>query len=286
MKTIVTGFAAALIASTSALAADLYQPEQPPLVSAPEITVKEASGWYLRGDIGYSFNDLKGAKFLQGHRTPTNWANFGKADLDDSAVLGVGVGYQINSYLRTDLTFDHMFKSDFSGSTTGTCGSPAVACTSRDQSAMRAYTLMANAYVDLGTYASITPYIGAGIGGSYVKWDSLKNTACEDGSGTCYGTDVHGGRGDWRLTYALMAGASYDISCNLKADVGYRYRHIAKGDMFSFLSSSTPGGGTQGWDKGINSHEIRVGARYMFNGCETQAYQPPPLEPAPPLVYK
>ncbi len=45
---------------------------------------------------------------------------------------------------------------------------------------MRAYSLLANAYVDLGTYGYITPYVGAGIGGTYVKWDKLRNTSCAD----------------------------------------------------------------------------------------------------------
>jgi opacity protein-like surface antigen len=143
---------------------------------------------------------------------------------------------------------------------------------------MRAYSLLANAYVDLGTYGYITPYIGAGIGGSYVKWSKLRNTICDDPGVTgCYSTE-HGGEGKWRLTYALMAGASIDITCNLKADVGYRYRHIVGGDMFGYVDNGGPGR-----DKGFDSHEARIGARYVFSGCDT----PPAYEPEPqPLVYK
>ncbi len=278
MKSSVIGLAAALIASTSAQAADLFQPEQPPVVSAPEIAVSEASGWYLRGDVGYSLNRLKGAEYFQGGNS--NMVNFSSAKLKDSFVVGGGVGYQVNSYLRTDLTFDYLSKADFRGSTRGTCGAN-VPCTSNDLAAMRAYSLMANAYVDLGTYGGVTPYVGAGIGGTYVKWDKLRNTACENGTGNCYPTDEHGGKGSWRFTYALMAGASYDITCNLKADAGYRYRHIEGGNMFGYLNNGGPG-----YDKGINSHEFRVGARYSFNNnCSTASYEPPPmLSPAP--VYK
>lgn len=284
MKSSLVGFVAALTLSTSAFAADLYQPVAPlEPAAAPEVTVSDSSGWYLRGDVGYSLNDMRGAKFLQGQPTPTNWANFASADLKGSALLGVGVGYQVTNYLRTDLTFDHTFKSDFKGSTTGSCAS-GPNCVSSDTSSFNAYSLMANAYVDLGTYASITPYVGAGIGGSYVKWDKLNNTACA--GATCDPTETHGGESSWRFAYALMAGASYDLTCNLKADAGYRYRHIAGGDMFSFLGTSTPGGGTQGWDKGIDQHEFRIGARYSFNGCSAQAYEPSVVPPAPPMVYK
>ena len=30
---------------------------------------------------------------------------------------------------------------------------------------------MANGYVDLGTYVGLTPYVGAGLGYTYVNWD-------------------------------------------------------------------------------------------------------------------
>ena len=67
---------------------------------------------------------------------------------------------------------------------------------------------MANAYVDLGTYGSITPYVGGGIGATHVNWDGDSNTSCaNDGSG-CDTTFHHEGRESWRFTYALMAGAA------------------------------------------------------------------------------
>jgi opacity protein-like surface antigen len=265
---------ALLLTVNAANSADLYQPQPEPIQNAPEVTVQEASGWYLRGDAGYSFNHLRGAKYFQGSNA--NEVDFDHASIKDSGVFGVGVGYQINNYLRTDVTFDYLSKSDFSGSTSGTCS--GFTCTSDDRANMRAYSLLANAYVDLGTYGYVTPYLGAGIGGSYVKWSKLRNTICDDPTAPgCYTTE-HGGEGKWRLSYALMAGASIDITCSLKADVGYRYRHIVGGDMFGYADNGGPGR-----DKGFDSHEARIGARYQFGGCDT----PAPYEPAPePIVYK
>ena len=280
MKSSVVGLVAVLFASHSALAADLYQPAPPQVVSAPEVTVSDANGWYLRGDVGYSFNKLRGANFFQGSNALVT--DFDTASLKNSFLVGAGVGYQMNSYLRGDVTFDYLTKSDFRGSTKGggaAFGACVGPCTSSDISAMSAYSLMANAYVDLGTYAGFTPYVGAGLGGSYVKWDKLKNTACADNGSGCDPTQEHSGKGSWRFTYALMAGASYDITCNLKADAGYRFRHIEGGDMFGYKANGGPG-----YDKGINSHELRIGARYAFNGCPTtQAYEP---ILTPPPVYK
>ena len=111
---------------------------------------------------------------------------------------------------------------------------PLVDCTSSDRSSLTAYTLLANAYVDLGTYGYVTPYVGAGIGGSYVKWKNLRNVACADDGSFCDDQVTHGGKGNWRFTYALMAGASIDVTCNVKADVGYRYLHIDGGNMFGY----------------------------------------------------
>ena len=233
-------------------------------------------GFYLRGDLGYSFNKMRGAKYFQGGND--NEVGFTTSSIKDSFWVGGGVGYQVNSYLRTDLTFDYMFKSDFKGSTTGQCGSPLEACTSTDLAAMKAYTLMANAYVDLGSYAYFTPYVGAGIGGSYVKWDKLRNTSCQDDGGGCDPTEEHGGKGSWRFAYQLMAGASIDVTCNVKADVGYRFRHTLGGDMFGYQANGGPG-----YDKGFYSHGIHAGARYVFGGCEQPVAYEPPVEP---IVYK
>ena len=284
MKHLLVGLCASLLATTSSFAADLYQAEPAPFIEAPELTVKEASGWYLRGDVSRSFNQLRGAHFYQGGGTSGGLTDFHTAKLGNAYTGGVGIGYQINNHLRTDLTFDYMGGAKFRGSTKGFCGTGggSVACTSTDYATMRAFGLMANAYVDLATYGRFTPYVGAGIGGAYVDWGKLKNTSCSNSNPTnCDPTTEHGGKGGWRFSYALMAGASIDINCHLKADVGYRMRYIHKGDMFGYANSGGPGK-----DKGLYAHEARVGARYNFNGCDTAMLSEPVDIPLQPLVYK
>ncbi|TAV75258.1 outer membrane protein [Rhizobium leguminosarum] len=278
MKRSLSGIFAALLIATNAYSADLA-PAEPIPEQPPEVTVTEATGWYLRGDVGYAFTDLRGARYFQGSNATE--VDFDRADLDDAWTVGGGVGYQINSYLRTDLTFDYLTQADFKGSTVGQCGFPLVDCTSSDRSSLTAYTLLANAYVDLGTYGYVTPYVGAGIGGSYVKWKNLRNVACADDGSFCDDEVTHGGKGNWRFTYALMAGASVDVTCNVKADVGYRYLHIDGGNMFGYAENGGPGR-----DKGLSVHEARVGARYLFGGCAQASYEPPPEIPLQQPVYK
>ena len=281
MKKIILGAIALLALHGAASAADLYQPSEPiPVSPAEPVQVASTGGWYLRGDVGYGFNHSRGAWFHQGGTTD-NETDFTTSSLRDSFTIGGGVGYQVNSYLRTDATLDYMFNGDFRGSTKGSCG-VAAACTSRDIASMNALSLLANAYVDLGTWGYVTPYIGGGIGGTRVSWGDLKNTSCDDADSTnCDATETHKGRSSWRFTYALMAGASVDLTCNLKADVGYRFRRVESGGrMFDYKNNGGPG-----YDKGFNSHEVRGGLRYMFSGCAEQAYMPPAEIPVAP-VYK
>ncbi len=283
MKKIWSGLVAVLASGTSAFAADFYQPEviEAPVIEQP--VAVQASGWYLRGDVGYSFNKIRGARFFQGSNRYQR--DFDTVDVDDSFSIGGGVGYQFTDHLRSDLTLDYMFKSDFSGSTSG--GGAAVGacvgpCTSRDVSSYSALSLLANAYVDIGTYGVFTPYVGGGIGGTQVNWKNLNNTSCSDTDPTnCDGSVEHDGKKSWRFTYALMAGASIDVTCNLKADVGYRYRRILGGNMFGYKSNGGPGS-----DKGFHSHEGRLGLRYAFNGCDEAAYIPPADIPLQQPVYK
>jgi opacity protein-like surface antigen len=273
-------FAAALIAfsSLSAHAADVYEAPPPPVYEPEPVAF---GGWYIRGDLDYHWSDFRGADYITygvdccGLPVPGS-SSFASGDLDGSWSLGAGVGYQITSYLRTDLTADYWFDSDFEGSTVGVCG--GVPCTSTDTSSYSAWVLLANAYADLGTYYGFTPYVGAGIGGAHVDWDDLHNTV----GGT---TTVHEGSDNWRFAWALMAGTSYCLTDNLKMDVGYRYTNIEGGRMFELAPATGPGAGP-GFDDGFNVHEARAGLRYDFgsNGC-APAPEPVPYEPEP-VVYK
>ncbi len=277
MKTVARLLAAALAATVSFSAAQAADMNVPIVVDqAPEfVPVEVGNGWYLRGDIGYSVASSGGAN---GYRTFTPPVTYGSDQFDASEIEtdfsgGIGVGYHFNNFLRGDVTAER-FKGDFRGGTSSPTpcdGTTPVGtgCASNDSSEFTAYSVMANAYVDFGTFAHVTPYLGAGVGMSYVSWDPLVNTLyCVDGVAACAASNltdvIHPGYDDWRLTYALMAGASYQVSKNTKVDFGYRWRHVDGGDFFGFDSASATSGaiGVQGEDDGFDSHEFRVGVRY------------------------
>lgn len=280
--------AALLHFGAAAIAADIYEP---PVIEAPvEVREVDYGGWYIRGDVDYHWTGFRGADYVTygcpattcTPAVPPGSNSFTDGSFRGALSLGGGIGYQVNKYLRTDLTGDYWFKADFTGSTAGaSCGTPPVPCTSVDESAYSAFVLLANAYADLGTWHGVTPYVGAGIGGAYVKWENLRNTIPG-------GTFEHRGEKDWRFAWALMAGASYCLTSNLKADLGYRFTRISGGKMFSqYAPDGTFLGAGPGRDNGMNVHEVRAGLRYHFgsnNGCDSYevAYEPEPIEP----VYK
>lgn len=266
--------AAAVCLAVPVMAAD-YNPQveelPEPVAAAPVYEEADYGGWYLRGDVDYHWSKFRGADYVvYGPPPGTNSFNFGK--LKGAMSLGAGVGYQVNNHFRVDVTGDWFSKSKFRGQTTGTCGG-GVVCQSVDTSSYSALLLLANAYADLGTWHGVTPYVGAGIGGAYLKWDELNNT---DGNGTT----IHRGGKGWRFAYAVMAGASYCLTDRTKLDLGYRFSHINGGEMFGYAN-----GGGPGYDKGINVHEVRGGLRYQFGRSDCAQPEPVAYEPPPEPIY-
>ena len=290
---IVSLVAAALMASTAmSQAADILvepQPELPPEV----VPHYGAGGWYIRGDIGYAKLDAKRVDFFQGvNRTGI----FSQAEYDETWAIQGGIGYQITDYFRVDATIKYLASSDFSGNSAPGAGVPcngfpANTCSFTDNSELEyAAILLANAYIDLGTYNGFTPYVGAGIGGAKVRFGNLVNDqTCDPAApvGCSDNDSIHAGASNTRFAYALHAGASYDLTCRTKLDGGYSFTRIEGGDFFGTgvgtAGSLAPGValGGNGFDRGIEIHEGRIGVRYSLSdaGCHSP-------NPEPPVVYK
>lgn len=242
--------AAAVVSSTVAYAADLPAPV---FVEEPELPqVEIGGGWYLRGDIGYKVYNKPEANFAS--------IKFKDEELDPTGVVGVGVGYRVNDLLRTDVTLDYEWDSDFTGRAecASSCGS------FHDEFAtLDVWTVLWNVYADLGYYNGFTPYVGAGIGASYVNVKDVWEVE-NDGTRTEY-PNGH----KWNLSWALMAGASYEIDENWKIDAGYRYLHIGEVQTKSVDTAGYVTGFK--YDK-LAAHEVRVGLRYEFGGSAVGGY--------------
>ncbi|MBU4530754.1 MAG: porin family protein [Hoeflea sp.] len=266
------------IAALAGLAASAQAADLDEVIYAPELPMTQpveiGSGWYLRGDLGYSL-ETRGAATNYSIFTPGptyTGAAYNSSSLDSDWSGSLGVGYNFTDYLRGDLTFDYT-DGTFSGarSSAGLCpagGPVGTGCASTDSQGFKQYGIMANAYVDLGTFSGFTPYLGAGAGMTKVVWGTL-NTANNCTGVACVApaaATANPGQEDWRFTYALMAGMSYDLTKNMKVDLGYKYSKINDGAQHGHNAFDTAAGatGTKVSDNGFEKHEVRVGLRYSL----------------------
>src|SRR6185312_8043767 len=109
-------------------------------------------------------------------------SSFDDTKLNDGMTYQLGFGYAFTDWLRADLTLDG-FRTRFNGSHTSAapCSTDVAyaGTTCREEASQKAgvLSLMANGYVDLGTYAGFTPYAGAGAGVSLVSWSKLDDSS-------------------------------------------------------------------------------------------------------------
>ena len=261
--------AAGLTTPFTAQAADLLM--EPAVIEAPE--VQSTGGWYLRGDITYDLRSTDGGTYYPARQMFTD------VSADNAFDLGIGIGYQVNDYFRVDATADYLFKSSWTGTSVDTnyvcpglqaAGGGSVTegwepgtCDSTDTFNSTTIKLLANAYWDIGNYNGFTPYVGAGIGGAYVKYGDITADIRSATQACCVpftGTATYKGTDSWRFAYALHAGFSYDLSHAWKLDLGYTYSDIAGGEIVNFGSSGVP----QAYDKGFQDHVFRAGVRYQI----------------------
>jgi len=294
---------AAALCGRAALAADM------PFLSAPQpapanLPVEFGSNWYLRADIGYESSN---APIISSDFT----ANLARLN---NATGAIGGGYQFNSWLRADLTIDRSILNQnqgqasvycpygnlvnvTSGSTTfqGYLYNPNETCTPYLSSHVNRTSVLANAYLDFGDWWGFTPYVGAGVGLSYLQASS-SIVYYENGNGTVWTPNLaQGGASQtwwqycgvqnqvcqvfgvnqqypWALinpnaalskkvvkfAWNLMAGVSYDISQNLKLDLNYRFLDVGPFTSFpSILSGAGP------LTKDVYSQEVRLGVRLL-----------------------
>lgn len=223
---------AALASLSVARAADMAG-FPPPVQSAPVFVQEYQSGWYLRGDVGYRMNDLDGASSSIGF-TPTG------NTIDDRFTIGGGGGYKA-AWFRADITMDYAPRASFA------------AVTPDYRMKVETFTTLANVYFDLGTWAGITPYIGAGAG---VSW----NRTSDYFSNALLFPNLQGLKeSKWDFAWAAIGGLTFNLSPNLLMDISYRYLNM--GDAITPIASNN----NQLTITDMTAQEFRVGLRYNLN---------------------
>ena len=272
---------AAALMSSAALAADLplapppaYMPPPPP----------DFGGWYLRGDIGFSNQRVKNIAMADG-RNNTLLSLRETTAFDAAGIYGVGVGYAFNNWLRADVTGQDRGKANFKGTDilTYPAGGGVIGAGVNNYGASKAeWLVLANAYVDLGTWWNITPFIGAGIGASRITISNYTDNGQTIENGI---TSVSAAYADaaskWNLAWAVHAGLAYQVSPNFTIELAYSYVNLGKGTTgpvfdYTGLTRNVP----MEFHR-ITSHDVKLGVRWALDPMP--AYLPPPM---PPLVTK
>jgi opacity protein-like surface antigen len=201
---------------------------------------------YWRIDVGWSrANDNAHFKDNNFDQAGVIWASPSAEpgvlnNIDDSPVIGAGVGYRFTGSLRGDVTLayrgfyslsDSTFEATYTANLTST-------------------TLMVNGYYDF-TAGGVRPYIGAGVGWARNETDRLIQDFRLGFANTFAGAT----RDDTAV--ALMAGVGIPYSGGT-LDIGLRYVDLGK-----FETGATAAFGiTSGQTGKLSAYEFTVGVRF------------------------
>lgn len=254
----------ALAACATAVA---VMPEAKAADIPPPIPPTVVKGWYLRGDIGYSnqmVDDLDNVLFATTANLEFHTLNF-----EAGPTFGVGVGYIFNRWLRFDVTGEYRGETEFHGFDTWTdaSGDPRY----NDYTAKKSEWLaLVNAYVDLGTWHGLTPFVGGGIGAANVRFRSFRDAgiayATPGTLSTGYPTMAYAGDHDeWNLAWALYAGLGFEVTDAFTVELAYRYLDMGDGETGDIIAYD----GTNTVDnpmifEDLTSHDVKLGVRYTF----------------------
>lgn len=249
-------------------------------MGGPVVVEDFGGGWYLRGDIGVGMSRARSLD-IQGP-LPAG-SDFQMVDgafrMSNSYFIGGGIGYQFNSWLRFDATAEFRTGYNFRGMGFYTQGGGTFYDVYDGH--MSSTVVMGNAYFDLGTWAGITPFIGAGLGVAGNKITHLSDLGpFTPGGGAAYGY-MSSSKIDWNFAWALHAGLAYSVTPNMKFEIAYRYLNM--GSATSGVLDCAGAGGCGGVytyrARDLESHDIKIGLRYQLN-------QPSAPMSFPPVITK
>jgi len=270
VKSLVAAGAASLLSSI-AFAADMPSIAPSPMYAPAPI--EDFGGWYLRGDIGFSNQSVKKLDWFS---YPTLLSLNQNTGFDTAGIFGLGVGYQFNNWFRADVTGQYRGKSNFHGTDVFVFSNAGVATAGADTytASKSEWLALANGYVDLGTWWSVTPFIGAGVGFSRNTISSYVDTNTPTG-----GVAVAPAASKWNFAWALHTGLAYRVHPSFTVELGYSYVNL--GDATTGVVSNFAGfanNHTMGF-KDITSHDLTLGVRWDLDGA-------PMYAPPPPVVRK
>ncbi len=175
---------------------------------------------------------------------PSNWQIVQK-NIQDTTIFGIGVGYVVNNWLRVDVTGEHRNEAAFkaTGSYSGLanfCNGGVGTCFDVNSGNISSSVFMANAYVDVGTWWCLTPFIGAGVGGAYNRISGVQDNGIISSGAVGFGYTLNDNSA-WTLAWNVQAGLTYNVNNNLKIDFSWRYLNLGSPQTAIVQCQNTPG---------------------------------------------
>ena len=260
---------AVTLLSQAALAADMAI--APPPAYAPAV-VEDFGGWYLRGDIGFSNQRVDR---LNNALDATLTSSVQTNNFNTAGIFGLGVGYKVNNWFRADITGEYRGNSQFLGKDVNTF--PGGVGTDTYHGTKSEWVVLGNAYVDLGTWWCITPFIGAGVGGARVSIANFTDAGITNIGGLVSPSVAFGDNmSKWNFAWAAHAGLAYKVTPSFTVELAYRYLDMGDGltgDLRTFDGTNAINNPMT--FKNITSHDLKLGVRWDLSSPEV--YAPPPL---------
>jgi opacity protein-like surface antigen len=256
--------------------------DMPMVMKAQPVVVETYSGWYLRGDIGMTNQNVKSIDNALFDSTVT----VVNKEFDTGMLGGLGIGYTFNDWFRVDFTGEYRGKTAFRGLDTYPAGFGYNAGANDYYGTKSEWLFLANAYVDLGTWWCFTPFVGAGIGYSRNTIDNFRDVNVPN-LAVAYGNS----NTQWDFAWALHAGVAYKVTKNFTAEFAYRYTHLGdfqSGDLVGYNGINSVYNPMN--FNNVYSHDFKLGLRWALqpNEVAAPAYAPmaPVYSPPPPLMRK
>lgn len=256
------GLAAFAALGAQAFAADLLPPA--PSLDSPALRGKFApeSGAYLRVDTG--FGALRARSAASTFSAPVTGFQNDSTQVGRASLIGLGAGYQFSEYVRMDMTGEYRGSASYAARASyvdgANCG--LARCMDAYAASVQSATLMTNVYGEIGSWYDVTPYVGFGAGLAHTTIAPMTMP-----SGNGHGAGEAPQATQVRPSFAIMAGASWDLSSKLKIEAGYRYMNLGTARSGAMSCASTTGPcAAQVQQVGLASHDLRIGLRYGLSG--------------------
>lgn len=240
-----------------------------------------ASGWYLRGGVGYEKS--RGADFSDNDCASTNPAAlFGCVKGADGQPIGaygdfgnfplaeLAAGRQLLPWLRTEIALTYRFHMDYAGNANFLA--PKANPSSNQPVSARADSLsgMLNLFIDINGFFEqnkfwrFQPYLGGGMGLAHNRIGEMTflfpDNATHKISITPSGNKTN-------VAFMMAVGTGITITEKIILDISYRYFDLGRVETdpgIMYMNHTAAGIAINGTESRLCSHGLAVGLRYHF----------------------